>query len=99
MACPKCGGGERVEIAPGYYKCISTITDRSGGPGLTDPRLGPMVIESARVCGSEYQEGDSSTTNVMCWCRTFAVGQCVQCNRPVCGLHSTMAEKGRICQN
>lgn len=99
MVCPTCGGSERMELAPGYYRCSSVVVDRFGGPGQTDPRRGPMVIEKPRICGAEYQEGTPSMSDVTCWCGTFPVGRCTRCEVPVCGYHSDMSDRGRLCGN
>jgi len=99
MSCPTCGGANREAIGPGFWRCTSVIVDRFGGPGLTDPRLGPGVIERSRVCGAEYQEGGSALGgNPECACHTFAIGRCAECLRYVCGLHSGMIGGRRICE-
>ncbi len=57
MTCPSCGGNSRTPIAPGFFRCTSLVTTRTGGPGLTNPRLGPPVIDATMECGQDYQEG------------------------------------------
>jgi hypothetical protein len=97
MACPSCGGNSRQLIAPGFFRCTSRVMTRSSGPGLSDPRLGPSVIETARECGAEYQEG-VQTTGLECSCGTFAVGRCTECSQPKCGAHSGLYRGGkRLC--
>jgi hypothetical protein len=92
-----CSGTNRLQLAPGFYRCTSTVIDRTGGPGLTNPRLGPPVIDTARECGFEYQEGGAGVTEY-CGCGTLIVGRCAECSKPVCGVHSGMhAGKRRLC--
>jgi hypothetical protein len=76
---------------------VVTVTE-TGGPGLTDPRLGPGVIRHERVvlCGHEYQEGATAST-WQCACGTFAIGRCRECGDPVCGDHSQLWADVRLC--
>lgn len=88
LSCPRCGGEARSPIAPGYWRCESVTDfyhpDMPYGRGI-------------RVCGTEYQEGDSRTA-ASCACRTFAIGTCGNCGTPVCGKHSGLDEtQTRIC--
>lgn len=95
MACPSCGGSDRDLIAPGFYRCASMVEVRTGGPGLTDPTKGPQVLVSYVVCSHQYQEG--SATGLACTCGTFAIGRCAVCGSPVCGDHSRLSERQRLC--
>ena len=100
MSCPTCGGSDRDPIAPGFWVCTSPrwVTDKIGGPGLTDPRLGPGVLYKKRriVCRTEYQEGNPGTS-LLCACSTFAIGLCNECGKPVCGNHSAISGDLRLC--
>jgi hypothetical protein len=90
MSCPSCGGEERRALAPGLWLCISQVPVTSGGPGLTDPRLGPPVIQTMIECGYEYQEGRAEAPASSCACGTFAIGRCQSCDQPVCGRHGVL---------
>jgi hypothetical protein len=100
MACPVCGATVREEIAPGFWRCLGERIDvvEHGGPGLTNPALGPGVIRRERwvPCLAEYQEGDGLSTPE-CRCGTFAVGRCADCRRFVCGSCSGMLNGRRLC--
>jgi hypothetical protein len=99
MTCPRCGGSIRDLLAPGFYRCRSVVATHTGGPGLTDPSLGPPVITTETVCGHEYQPDaafDAAGTRIECPCGTFAIGHCHDCRRPVCGEHSEMSDR-RLC--
>ena len=106
MACPHCGGSEREPIAPGYWRCTSshTTAGMQVGPMPGTPQwagiVGPQLTRGFVVCGHEYQEaapagGDASA---MCECGTFAIGQCAECSRPVCGSHSKLVDGRRLCE-
>jgi hypothetical protein len=107
MRCPSCGGTQREAIAPGYWRCTSTVAtvNAAPGPGAANPAYGPAVIgrEEHRVCGFTYQEG-TRTLNQLCECGsngrcgTFAVGRCVECDRFVCGDHSARHDDQRLCR-
>lgn len=96
MACPTCGGTRREQLAPGFWRCTEVIVHRSGGPGLTDPHRGPMVLESTAPCGTEYQEGQGAIGS-LCGCGTFAVGICASCGQAICGAHSGLFKRRRLC--
>jgi hypothetical protein len=97
MSCPSCAGTSRTLLAPGFYRCTSLVTTRTGGPGLTDARLGPPVIDTTTECGREYQEGQSSGAALICSCGTFAIGVCAEAGEPVCGTHSALLHGRRLC--
>jgi len=98
VACPTCGGTSRDQIAPNYWRCSTVLVTETGGPGLTDPRLGPPVIRHERVCSVEYQDGGVlSASAPTCECGTFAVGRCQGCGTMVCGSHSSLYEDERVC--
>ncbi len=78
-ACPKCGGADAHEIAPGYYQCESTDSDGDR-------------------CHNRYQAG-AQAHNHLCQCGTFAIGRCVDCGDWICGDHSSLEERDRICKN
>lgn len=76
------------------------VVERTGGPGLSDPRLGPPVIDWQRICAVEYQEGATSGAPISCACSTFAIGLCAGCSQPVCGIHSGLHPSGRrLCEH
>lgn len=106
MSCPVCQGSQRRPIAPGYWECLSSITETKmvsetwvpGGPNgqmVPMPRYGPV----SRICGTRYHE--SAATNkaesARCECGTFAIGVCHQCDREVCGDHSCLVAGARLC--
>jgi hypothetical protein len=87
-------------LGPGLWRCTSIVVERSGGPGLRDPRLGPAAIVSEHVCGTEYQEYElSAPQGLQCQCGTFSIGRCVSCQVLVCGIHSAMSDNRRVCGN
>ena len=100
MPCPTCGGSDRDPIAPAFWRCTSmrVVTREIGGPGLTDPRLGPGVLYEQHhvVCRTDYQEGVPGVS-LLCECNTFAIGLCSECRKPVCGEHSAMVGDVRLC--
>lgn len=97
MPCPKCGGLDSEPLAPGVWRCRSTVIVQTGGPGLTDYRLGPPVISRAVACGFEYADG-SAGHMPLCWCSTYSIGKCSSCQTPVCGLHSALWDgQHRLC--
>jgi hypothetical protein len=99
MTCPSCGGNSRTPIAPGFYRCTSLVTTRTGGPGLTNSRIGPPVIDTTTECGQEYQEGQSSGAALTCNCGTFAIGLCAEDGKPICGTHSALFHGRRLCSD
>lgn len=71
---------------------------QSGGPGLTNPALGPPVVVRRGTCGHEYQEGPTVRTGVpACACGLFAVGTCWKCTKPLCGRHGATLEGHFLC--
>jgi hypothetical protein len=91
-------------IAPGYWRCTNVLVSRVGGPGLTDPTRGPMVIEHLEPCATEYHELDANGAAHMaaaslqtCRCGTFAIGLCARCHQPACGDHSRLRAGERTC--
>ncbi|MFD2092629.1 cell envelope integrity protein TolA [Blastococcus deserti] len=98
MPCPTCGGATRTEIAPGYWRCDSTITTEREGPGFQRPGSGPPVLYDTRICGRTYQDPSSTSTSLgLCACNTGAIGICSECQRPVCGTHSGLFAARRLC--
>ncbi|HEX7135987.1 MAG TPA: hypothetical protein VF228_25635 [Iamia sp.] len=103
-ACPVCTGDDRVEIAPGYYECTSTVYGTAPGPGYGAPptgQFGPQLVTTSGVCGHRYQEGTSMSSSPLgCTapgCGYFAVGRCAQCGDPVCGQHLGNHEGTSLC--
>lgn len=100
MACPACGGSDRVPIAPGLWVCTTVLVERVPGPGAIGVPGQPMVVETTRACANQYQEYDASTLASglpTCSCGTFAVGTCAVCGEPRCGNCSTMFSGTRQC--
>jgi hypothetical protein len=91
MACPRCGGTARRQIAPGFYQCEELVRDweeerRRGG--LWD-----------RVCGNRYQDGGAAAGNTpKCWCGVYAIAECSDCGAPLCGDHIERYERRVICR-
>jgi len=79
---------------------MRSVVSEVGGPGLTNPFAGPGVIRQAQlvVCGNTYQEGAPEIVEE-CNCGTFAIGRCVDCRQPVCGVHSALWEGRRLCMS
>ncbi len=92
--CPRCGGSDRVLIAPGYYECRSLVAVPE------EPRFTPIGVEMVEVtvpCGQRYQEGiPGGPLFGICACGTGAIGSCGQCGRSVCGDHSRAGQQ-RLC--
>lgn len=103
--CPVCKGSERREIAPGYWSCacivpyevMESLPTPGTPPGLGIHSLQPVL--KYRMCGTEYQDGGGADGRRpdICSCGTFAVGVCVECSTPVCGMHSEMIGGRRLC--
>jgi len=51
VACPFCGGGSRIEVAPGLYRCRSIVVTR-----VRDAVEDWRIRELEDVCDREYQE-------------------------------------------
>jgi hypothetical protein len=88
MTCPRCGGIEREMLAPGYYRCLSTVEVMGyiPAPGM---HAGPVPLvpgPERRTCGHAYQEGSANADLGFCDCGTAAVARCVDCDRPLCGI-------------
>ena len=91
MACPRCGGEDRKLVAPGYFECTSLMPVMQG---LTPAGV---PVPGSASCGHRYQEGAPVSATGTCTCRTFAIGTCGQCGRPICGDHSRLADDERVC--
>lgn len=88
MPCPTCQGGDRVELAPGYFRCTTIQVVQRPTGAHPSGALGP-VMESWHVeCGTTYQEA-SPTMPGSSPCPEhglFAVGVCLNCHeRTICG--------------
>jgi hypothetical protein len=85
MRCPRCGSTNRVELAPGFFRCAGVVTlglVAPGAPGNPTHAAVPMT----QICGLQYQESTPDSAHPKkCGCGMFAVGECTTCNRPVCG--------------
>lgn len=101
VACPSCNGTTREPIAPGFWQCTTLVwrdaTSWGPAPG-TPPQLGIMGPVPGAVqgpCGTQYHEATGRekggvATQGTCACGIFAIGQCGQCGRPVCGVHGKL---------
>jgi len=98
--CPRCGGGDALEVAPGFRECVSIIVEEHAVlmPDPADLRLmRPMPQRVDRRCGHRYQVGGSASGGQLCACGTFAIGRCIDCETFVCGDHSALQDGGRRC--
>jgi hypothetical protein len=103
VACPSCNGTNRQPISPGFWQCTTLVwrdaTSWGPAPG-TPPQLGimgPIPGAVQEPCGTQYHEatglGEGGVaTQGTCACGIFAIGQCSQCGRPVCGIHGKLFE-------
>jgi hypothetical protein len=88
--CPSCGGRARFQVAPGYWECQS---DRLVGMQGYGARQTPIF----EVCRTRYQGASVSMSAGQCFCSTFAIGTCTECESQVCGDHSTLHYGVRLC--
>jgi hypothetical protein len=90
-ACPRCGGLDRREIAPGDYECLTLAT-----VGMVSPQASGLNVPAPvqRLCGYRYQVPVSSVT---CHCGMYSIGRCAACGEPVCGLHATQTKGQLLC--
>jgi hypothetical protein len=101
VACPSCGGTERVPIALGYWECVTPVEERR--PGLVPDPSGavgatmPVVDTVQRPCSVRYHEGAGVATTT-CACGTFGIGVCAECGKVICGDHSQMSGGQRLCR-
>lgn len=89
-ACPRCGGSDRRPLAPNFFECetqvLSDVVPRGVQGNPTDvPLYGP--------CGHRYQE-EVPIGGAKCFCGMFAVGECRECDRPLCGDHGGRYGRG-----
>lgn len=106
MACPKCGGSKRRQIAPGFYECESVISEvRPGYMPVPEPGHGPVrewtigPTRGERICRHRYQAGEPATASaVKCWCGMYAIAECTECGAPLCGDHIRRLSGRVICQ-
>jgi hypothetical protein len=98
MPCPTCGGSARTQIASGYWLCETMVVSEMAVPHPTMP--GRMVpVRHSRPCTTEYHEAVNATVaeSVSCSCGTFAIGRCPNCQSPICGSHSGLWDRRRLC--
>jgi hypothetical protein len=88
MACPGCGGVERVELAPGFFECRSPVA-------ADHLWLGPAG--TGQVCGRRYQDGPMDATVGCIFCGLSAFARCTGCVDPVCGVHMRLGPDGIEC--
>jgi hypothetical protein len=85
--CPKCGGTNTKAITPGLYECQEHVVvgvlqpGQPGNPGIT-----PQPVPG--VCGHRFQIAVPGVVE-RCQCGRQAIGRCVDCGEPLCGLHGT----------
>jgi hypothetical protein len=94
VSCPKCGGGQREPIAPGFWECRSSVLIElmEPRPNPRDPRQAIPTPVTYRVpCGEQYQEsGSDMAVTPACKCGTYSIGHSAACGTPVCGKHSDL---------
>src|SRR3954454_6481660 len=90
MACPRCGGTQRIAVAPGYWECTKLVEEFGRPPGYTRP-----IPVRSHPCGHRYHEGSGVAES--CACGTFAIGHCQRCGKAVCGDHSGLLAGVRLC--
>lgn len=89
MSCPRCGGTSRRSISPGFWECTTVLSQLAPGPGRDHPALGPAVVEQQFPCGHRYQDGEQvGAEPCSSGCGRYAIGHCVDCGSPVCGMCS-----------
>ena len=106
MACPKCGGSKRRQLAPGFYECESVISEvRPGSMPVPELGHGPISewtigpTRADRICRHRYQEGEPAAAGaVKCWCGVYAIAECTACGAPLCGDHIRRLSGRGICQ-
>jgi len=104
MACPACGGSDRVAIALGYWRCNSpvgrtTIIGVPINPAAPNSVLRPHQQIHYGPCGFEYQEATSAMPEVpACKCGMFSVGSCTRCKKYVCGTHGRLVSGMFLCK-
>jgi hypothetical protein len=102
MPCPRCGGLERLLIAPGYYQCKTSRIVSVPGPGFGAPptgQFGPQFVNQPIVCNAMYQEGSAAMQNSpLCACGRFVIGLCLECHSWVCGFCSITVNDRLICR-
>lgn len=96
MACPRCGGTGRLQIAPNLYRCTSTVSTLQPTGLHPSGVMGQSYRRVAVTCGHEYQEG-AGIQGAPCYCGTDSIGSCQECHRRVCGLHSGIFNERRLC--
>lgn len=99
MNCPQCGGSSRRPIAPGYWECTSTST-AVVPTGLHPSGIhGPTERYVEVGCAHRYQDGrdEASSHAPVCECGTYAIGECAECDIPVCGDCSGLWGPRRLC--
>jgi hypothetical protein len=85
VTCPKCGGYDRLELAPGWFECRSKIEVDYSAP------VPGGVYGYAEQCGHRYQSPPYATSGPsapFCDCGVASVGLCVTCRKPFCGIHA-----------
>jgi hypothetical protein len=108
MACPSCGGNDKVLVAPNYWECRSQVTEYHPGrvpdpmyavEGIPIPSGATMPVTDVvyRPCGVRYHEAAGITSTPLCGCSTFAIGLCAACGKPVCGDCSGPFDGKRLC--
>jgi hypothetical protein len=59
-----------------------------------------MVLVNQRrsaACGTRYNEGEALPGGGVCDCGTYAIGRCKECGVEVCGDHSILQDRRRLC--
>jgi hypothetical protein len=80
--CPKCGGTQSSQLAPGLFVCQQPVQKGVHGGQ-------PVIMR----CGNRFQVGTGTANVGLCSCGVMAIGECQSCMRRVCGHHATLGER------
>lgn len=99
MPCPQCGGNARRELAPGFFECQTILTGQAPTGAHPSGSQGPTERVYSYQCGATYPEAAPSTGLGLCYvCGSLgAIGVCVECRRPVDGVHGQIRSNGLWC--
>src|SRR5947209_5314689 len=86
MACPRCGGLSRHQLAHGYWECTTVWQDQVPTGAHPSGAQGPAYALINRTCGFRYQEAASGAAVPVCGtCSMYSVGLCADCGIAQCG--------------
>lgn len=97
MVCPRCGGDQRTQLAPGFFEC--TTESMRMVPSGAPPGRGDSMRPIYERCGHRYQEG-SVSHGLLCSCGMLAVGVCPRCSSTYCGRHmGVLIDRQQLCES